>query len=291
MTRAAGDCLFPRRSAYMQNGGTDIFRQVGSRARPQAGRAIDKRHRFFEIQVLKDAMTSTHALRRAKAAFVPEVFLLEMQHGRMKNNNYLVVDPEMRHAVIVDPAWEMEKIEDALIRTRARLQGVLITHAHFDHIHLAKEVASRHDCPIWMSEREIAESGFDAPHLRPVTDASWRVGNLEIIPLPTPGHTPGCVCYLIGNNLFTGDVLFAEGCGICIDIPSANAMFDSLEMLKKSVDPEAHVFPGHTYVRPPGQRLSELMRYNMYLQFTDRDMFAAYRLRPGQQLGNLLDFR
>ena len=97
-----------------------------------------------------------------------------------------------------------------------------------------------------------------------------------------------CGSSRIGNNLFTGDVLFAEGCGICMDVPSAFAMYDSLERLKRRLHPDTHIFPGHTYVRPPGQKFSEVLRCNMYLQFNDRESFAAYRLRKGQT--RLLDF-
>lgn len=218
----------------------------------------------------------------------PQVFLLKMSRGEMKNNNYLIVDPGSQQAVVVDPAWEMDKIEAALIGTRATLSGVLITHAHFDHIHLAKEVAERYKCPIWMSKREVAASGFAARQLIGIEETPWRVGSMLIQPILTPGHTPGCVCYLIGDNLFTGDVLFAEGCGICGDVAAAYEMFASLEDLKIKVPPQTQVFPGHTYLRPPGQKFAEVQGFNMYLQFTNKESFAAFRLRKGQT--KLLDF-
>lgn len=228
------------------------------------------------------------ANRSAVLDVAPQVFLLKMSNSAMKNNNYLVVDPATHQAVVVDPAWELEKIEHALAGTRATLSGVLVTHAHFDHVHLARQVAQLYNCPIWMSKLEIAASGFDATHLVGIDEVSWRVGCMEIQPILTPGHTPGCVCYLIGDNLFTGDVLFAEGCGICGDVAAAHQMFASLEKLKARVSPHVHVYPGHTYVRPPGQRFGDILRFNMYLQFDDPDSFAAYRLRKGQT--KLLDF-
>ncbi|MET0497713.1 MAG: MBL fold metallo-hydrolase [Steroidobacteraceae bacterium] len=218
----------------------------------------------------------------------PQVLLLKVSRQQMKNNNYLVVDPLSRQAVVVDPAWQLEKIEEGLAQVQATLSGILLTHAHFDHVDLAKPLAELYNCPIWMSEREIAASGFNAPQLVGIESAPWFVGNMCIRPIATPGHTPGCVCYAIGDNLFTGDVLFAEGCGVCSGLDAAYDMFDSLELLKAQVAPQTHVFPGHTYVRPPGQRFAELQRWNMYLQFTDRDSFAAYRLRKGQK--GLLNF-
>lgn len=218
----------------------------------------------------------------------PQVFLLKVSHQQMKNNNYLVVDPASHLAVVVDPAWQIETIHSALAGTRSTLSGILVTHTHFDHIHLARPLAEFYNCPIWMSKQEIAASGFTAPQLVAVDETPWQVGNLRIEPILTPGHTAGCLCFRIGNNLFTGDVLFAEGCGICMDVPSAFAMYDSLEMLKRTLHPDTHIFPGHTYVRPPGQKFSEVLRCNMYLQFNDRESFAAYRLRKGQT--RLLDF-
>lgn len=224
-------------------------------------------------------------------ADAPQVFLLETARGVMKNNTYLVVDPVTHQAVAIDPAWQPEAYADALAATRATLCEILITHTHADHIDLAIPMSQHYNCPVRMSREEIAWSGFDAMRLLPLDGASWQVGAMTIEPILTPGHTPGCVCYRIGDNLFTGDVLFAEGCGICFELEGAYRMFDSLQHLKRRLPPDIHVFPGHTYVRPPGQRFSELMRCNLYLQLDDRDAFAAYRLRKGQLGRKVLEFR
>jgi hydroxyacylglutathione hydrolase len=225
-----------------------------------------------------------------RSGTMPQIVVLKMCHAFMKNYSYLVVDPSSRQAVIVDPAWQMEKIEQALIDTQANLSGVLITHSHPDHTHLAVPIAEEYGCPIWMSKEEIADSGFNARQLAAIDTNPWAVGQMLIEPILTPGHTPGCMCYLVAGSLFTGDVLFAEGCGLCPDVKAAHAMFASLEILKKRLRPETRIFPGHSYGTPPGQRLSQLLKENIYLQFADQHSFAAFRLRIGQNVAKMFDF-
>jgi hydroxyacylglutathione hydrolase len=221
---------------------------------------------------------------------MPQVVVLKMCYEFMKNYSYLIVDPGSRQAVIVDPAWQMEKIDQALTDIQATLSGVLITHAHPDHVHLAVPISERFDCPIWMSKEEIAVSGFSAAALVGIDTSPLAVGRMMIEPILTPGHTPGSTCYLIADNLFTGDVLFAEGCGICPDNEAAHTMFASLEALKKRLTLETRIFPGHSYGMPPGQKMSQLLRENIYLQFSDKHSFAVFRLRSGQNVAKMFDF-
>lgn len=230
-------------------------------------------------------------MRMEEREVAPVVDVIRVEHQFMKNNNYLAMDPLSRDAVLVDPAWQDEKIEAALAGRAARLRGILLTHAHFDHVHLAEQLSERHGCPVWMSEREIAASGYRAARLAAIDETPWQVGGLRIQPILTPGHTPGCACYLIGGHLFTGDVLFIEGCGICPDEAAAHQMFDSLERLKATLPRDTRIYPGHTYQLEPGQPLSKVLSCNIYLQFRDRESFAAYRLRSGQSMQKLLAFR
>ena len=215
------------------------------------------------------------------------VVTLSMQHLHMKNFNYLVVDPATGKAVIVDPAWQMEKVDRALADAGAVLSGILVTHSHPDHIHLADPLSQRYGCPVWMSRAEIEYSGYRAARLVGHDSTPWCVGAMQVRPIATPGHTPGSICYLIGDNLFTGDVLFYEGCGICPDIASAHIMFASLQRLKALLEPGTRVYPGHCYGMPPGQPFSQLMLDNIYLQFRDKESFAAFRLRKLRRPGSI----
>jgi hydroxyacylglutathione hydrolase len=223
-------------------------------------------------------------------AVEPRVSLIKVARGFMKNNNYLVVDPATQLSVLVDPAWEADKLHAALADSASTLSGILITHSHFDHIDLARPLADFYGCPIWMSRQEIDASGFRARQLAAIGETPLQVGQMRIEPLLTPGHTAGCTCYLIGEHLFAGDVLFAEGCGICNGVDAAHQMFDSLELLKRRLQPHTRIYPGHTYVRPPGQKFSDVLKLNMYLHFADKDKFAAFRLRKGQSQRSLMNF-
>lgn len=221
----------------------------------------------------------------------PRVAVLRMQHSFMVNYNYLVIDEWSRDAVLVDPAWEMQKIEDAVAAAGARLRGVLLTHSHVDHIHLAEAVAGKFSCPAWMSREEIEFSGHRSPNLLEIDRPSLQIGTLRIEALHTPGHTPGCVCYLIGNNLFSGDVLFAEGCGMCPDRPAAYGMHASLERLKRIISPGVRIYPGHSYGKPPGQPFSQVLLDNIYLHFESPETFADFRLRKLQDRARMFHFQ
>src|SRR5437868_13730387 len=93
------------------------------------------------------------------------VISLKMNYQFMKNFSYLVVDPGSRMAVIVDPCWEMAKIEQVLVETQAELSGILVTHSHADHVHLVKPLPAQYRCTVWMSKEEISASGFEVRQL------------------------------------------------------------------------------------------------------------------------------
>ncbi len=222
---------------------------------------------------------------------VIQVVILRMTYMSMVNYSYMVLDYINNKAIIVDPAWDIEKIEQTLEDTETVLSGILLTHSHPDHIHLARPLAEKYHCPVWMSNEEIEDSGFSAPQLVGIDKTPWSVGQIQIEPIFTPGHTPGGMCYLIGNSLFTGDTLFIEGCGLCPDIESAHDMFESIEYLKNRLKPETLIFPGHSYGRPPGQTFSYVLKNNIYLQFNNKNDFTAYRLRKGQNKVSFFDFK
>ena len=98
------------------------------------------------------------------------------------------------------------------------------------------------------------------------------------------------MCYLIGNNLFSDDTLFFEGCGLCPDVDSSHDMFESLQQITNTVKPNTRIFPGHKYVKDPGQEFSSVYQNNIYLQFSNKHDFASYRLRKGQDHSKFFQF-
>lgn len=209
----------------------------------------------------------------------------------MKNYTYVVFEAGSREAAIVDPAWEIEKIEEALASHELTPSSILVTHGHPDHIHLVKPLVEKYGCQVWMSETDATAFSFACDNLNTIsTEREFHAAGLAVAPLLTPGHTLGCTCYLIGDNLFTGDTLFIEGCGMCFGKGSdPKLLFQSLQRLKADLPRHTRIFPAHSYGHPPGKDFSFVMQNNVYLQFDKEDTFIAYRMREGQT--RLFDFQ
>jgi hydroxyacylglutathione hydrolase len=208
---------------------------------------------------------------------------LQMQHLWMKNYSYIVLNLQKKEALVVDPAWEIKKIEKSL--ENFDLTDILLTHAHPDHTHLVTPLVKKYECSVWMSREEINHSEFKCPGLIPVEkDMPFECSGISIFPFLTPGHTPGSMCYLISNNLFTGDTLFSEGCGACFGTEgNPHHLYGSLQYLKRHLPKNTHIFPGHSFGVSPGKTFEALFGSNIYLSFENEEQFVAFRMRKGQK--------
>jgi glyoxylase-like metal-dependent hydrolase (beta-lactamase superfamily II) len=145
-----------------------------------------------------------------------EVYQLEVGYPYLYNFNYIIVDSLSRHAAVVDPAWDQDLIMQTIRQLDVKLEAILLTHSHIDHVHLARPLVQRFSCQVYMSAQEIEYYNFQSGNLCPVQDfEKIALGTTQIICLLTPGHTAGSTCFLLSNSLFTGDTVFIEGCGIC----------------------------------------------------------------------------
>lgn len=209
-------------------------------------------------------------------------FLIEPFYDpRTYTLTYVVSDPATRDAVIIDPVLDydpasgttwtesVDRVTAYVAKHQLRVHYVLETHAHADHLSASQLLRRRCDARIAIGERirevqETFQQIFDLPASF-ATDGSQfdrllrdgeelRAGSLAFHVLATPGHTPACVTYQLGDVLFTGDALFTEdyGTGRC-DFPrgSAEALFDSIQKLYAFPD-ATRVFVGHDY--QPGGR-------------------------------------
>jgi hydroxyacylglutathione hydrolase len=208
-----------------------------------------------------------------------------------KNYCYLIINTYNKKAILIDPAWEMEKNERQLEHHQVTLVSILLTHHHFDHVNLANSLALKYHVPVMMSKTEIEYYGFSCHNLSPIGQTNnITIEQIEILPLFTPGHTRGAISYWVADNLFSGDTLFIEGCGICIGHGGdPSQMFDSLSYLKAIIPIDTKIYPGHSYGKEPGLPFPYLLRNNIYLQFNNKQQFIDFRMRKNQK--GIFDFK
>jgi glyoxylase-like metal-dependent hydrolase (beta-lactamase superfamily II) len=208
-----------------------------------------------------------------KAFFDPRTSTLTYVVWDAATLDAVVIDPVLDYSPIGSYTWtESVDAVSAFVREKGLcLHHVLETHAHADHLSGSQLLRRQFGATIVIGERirevqhtfqRIFELG-----LHFATDGSQfdrlakdgetlHAGSLEITVIATPGHTPACVTYRIGDAIFTGDVLFMDdyGTGRC-DFPngSAEAMYDSVRKLYELPD-DTRVFVGHDY-QPGGREL------------------------------------
>lgn len=206
-----------------------------------------------------------------KAFFDPRTFTL----------TYVVWDPSTKDAVIIDPVLDYEpvgsytfteSIDAVLSFVKAedlKVHYSLETHAHADHLSAGQIVRRELDAKVAIGRRisevqDTFKNIFDLPQSFRTDGSQFdallregqavQAGSVNIDVLATPGHTPACVTYKIGDAVFTGDALFMDdyGTGRC-DFPrgSAEAMYQSVKALYELPD-ETRVFVGHDYL-PDGR--------------------------------------
>lgn len=231
---------------------------------------------------------------------------------------YLVYDEATRDAVVIDPVLDYDPLrvkvyEESLGKLLARVTSLdlnllwsLETHAHADHISAGAVLRERHGVKLAIGApitvvQSLFKDVFGRDDL-PADGSQFdrllsegevlEAGSLKVGVIATPGHTPACVTYHIGDALFTGDALFMPdyGTGRC-DFPkgSAEALYASVQKLYALPD-DTRVFVGHDY--QPGGRpvawettIGASKASNVQLKGdTSRDRFVAFRTARDQTL-------
>ena len=184
--------------------------------------------------------------------------------GLYQTNTYILSND--REAVVIDPGYEADPILDAL--EGKELKAILLTHGHFDHVGAVKELVAETGCDVYIHPAEatlppmITDGQLYYTHTYSEGDTVSPIDGVELTVLHTPGHTPGSVCLLMKDQMFSGDTLFEGSCGR-IDLPGGNPqqMLQSLRRLA-SLQADYHVHPGHG----GSTTLAEEKRYNPYLR-------------------------
>jgi glyoxylase-like metal-dependent hydrolase (beta-lactamase superfamily II) len=182
--------------------------------------------------------------------------------GPLQTNCYLVGCEATRLGAVIDPGGDAAEILSAIGRHRLKLEYILLTHAHFDHIGGVAELVEATHAPIALHPGDLpllrARGGaamfgvFMRPSPEPNVALSEgqviEVGALRLNVLHTPGHTPGHVTFhaLTAKAAFDGDVLFRQGIGRT-DFPGSSyqQLMDSIRNKLFTLPDDTTIYPGH----------------------------------------------
>ncbi|MBN1569061.1 MAG: MBL fold metallo-hydrolase [Acidobacteria bacterium] len=209
--------------------------------------------------------------------------------GPMMNYVYLIGCTETREAAVVDPAWDVRLILDLSRKSELKIGHILLTHGHPDHVNALEPLMESTGAPVYIHAeevdymREVARSfGMStefmkrhANKIQTVSDGDKiTVGKLHIKCLHTPGHTPGSMCFLVENCLFSGDTLFVDACGR-VDMPGGDPkkMWWSLNHTLRALDDQTIVYPGHDYGGSPTSTIGAQKRTNPYMNYDSVQQF------------------
>ncbi len=191
--------------------------------------------------------------------------------GPVGENCYLFRRDGSDRALLVDPGEEAPRLLAAIDELGVTLDGILLTHTHFDHIGAVAPVARATGAEVWVPEIEkpvLADinsyvpwpefgpfENWDAEHTL-AGGERLELAGFEIDVFPTPGHSPGHVTFSVADEqaVFSGDVLFQGSVGR-VDLPGGDwpTLLESIRTLVDTLPEETTVYPGHMGITTLGQ--------------------------------------
>lgn len=196
--------------------------------------------------------------------------------GELRTNCYLIIN-DKGNCIVIDPADEKDKIISEIKSQNLSLKAILLTHGHFDHIMATNALKKEFDCPVIIGDADEEMLKDDLKnaavllgmHVEKIL-ADKKVNDKDVLDIDdfrikviaTPGHTKGSVCYVLEDNIFSGDTIFFECVGRT-DLYGGDAvkLMTSLKKLK-DLEGEYKIFSGHGRETT----LSYEKEYNLWLK-------------------------
>lgn len=184
--------------------------------------------------------------------------------GPMQTNAYIVYN-EHQECLIIDPGEEADKIKRFIKQKELHPLGVLLTHAHFDHIGAVEEIRKEYKIEVYMHIQEKSWLGRPEKNgsalfqgIQPIIaapaeqiwerEAAIQIGHFKFELLHTPGHSPGSVSFYFKDSaiVIAGDALFSGSIGRT-DLPGGNMneLIGSIRNKLLTLDDQTYVLPGH----------------------------------------------
>lgn len=178
---------------------------------------------------------------------------------------YVLHDAE--EALLIDTAYDADRMLEIVTQRRLRLLGVCLTHGHADHADGLDVILQHWRVPVYLGEADTSLLGWRPPRdlmVQPEDGRAITVGRLQIQCLATPGHTPGGMCYRLdqdGRGLcFVGDTLFAGSIGRANPFSLYPVHLESVRRRVLTLPEQTVLLPGHG----PATTVAEERRHNPF---------------------------
>ena len=207
------------------------------------------------------------------------MFIKQMQVSHMAVFAYLVGDPITGDALVIDPADNIKGIVAEAQKNNLRINYIVNTHGHVDHISGNTEMQKATGAKIIVHEDDaIMLTHTPAMILKmfgakasPSADILVKdgdiisTGNVELKVIHTPGHSPGGICLYTPGYVFTGDTLFVEAVGRT-DLPggASQTLYKAVKEKLFVLPDETKVMPGHNYGRTPTSTIGHEKKHNPF---------------------------
>lgn len=185
---------------------------------------------------------------------------IKVINGNISNNTYLLYN-DKKQCIIIDPSIESDVINKKIVDNELEVVGILLTHAHYDHIYSTDFFVELYNVDVYCDEVAIEYIKNPSLNLSSVSANApgkvvvranakkalpkFKLGDFEITAFKTPGHTKACVTYLIDEYAFTGDFVFKGTIGrVDFFDSSMEKMIDSINRFSK-LNIDYFILPGH----------------------------------------------
>ena len=207
-------------------------------------------------------------LAKTRSSFSIQSF----EGGYDRNFSYLLTCLETITSVIVDASLELIRLQPF---QKSKPKAILITHSHHDHIRYVSEYIKAYPEIKIIGHPKSKLNNISKINFLPMNDYSiYKVGNLNIRTIHTPGHYYDSVCFLVENIIFTGDTLFVGRTGRTLSIGSnVSDLYKSVYKKLLKLPGDTIIYPGHNYGSRPTITISENIINSNLLQASGEEDF------------------
>lgn len=185
---------------------------------------------------------------------------IKVINGIHPNNTYLLYDDD-NNCLIIDPSLYSDIIDKEIIEHNFNVCGILLTHAHYDHIFSVDFFVDKYKCDVYCSANaskylgdaslNLSKTSVNSPcsieikSKAVIVEDTLKIKGFEFTVMDTRGHSNTCVTYLIDNLAFTGDFVFKNTIGRCDLFDSSKELMDQSIYKFMNLNKNYIILPGH----------------------------------------------